>query len=220
VAVDRPARTTQGGKVVPELQLRPQRPPTSSRTAPEETPEMARVIALAVERAKEGDREALQFLYVRYARNIHSYVRSIVGDDHDAEDVTQIVFMKLMTVLVRYEQRSVPFFGWLLRLAHNTAIDHIRSRRAVPVEEVRGADERAPSDGDLTMTVTAALETLSAQQRDVVFMRHVVGLTPGEIAGRLGRTESSVHGLHHRGRRALREELLKMNAGPSTVPAA
>jgi RNA polymerase sigma-70 factor (ECF subfamily) len=181
---------------------------------------MAAVVQLAVKRAKEGDREALQFLYVRYARNIHSYVRSILGDEHDAEDVTQVVFLKLMTVLERYEQRSVPFFGWLLRLAHNTAIDHIRSRRAVPVEEVRGADERVETDGaELTLTVSAALEALPSQQRDVVFMRHVVGLTPGEIAGRLGRTESSIHGLHHRGRRAMREELLRMHAGPSTVPA-
>ena len=206
--------------MVPELHMRAQSPRTSSRTAPEESPEMARVVALAVSRAKDGDREALQFLYVRYSRNIHSYVRSIVGDDHDADDVTQIVFDEAMTVLERYEQRSVPFFGWLLRLAHNTAIDHIRSRRAVPVEEVRGTDERAPTDGgELTLTVSAALGSLPSQQRDVVFMRHVVGLTPGEIAGRMGRTESSVHGLHHRGRRALREELLRMNAGPSTASA-
>jgi RNA polymerase sigma-70 factor (ECF subfamily) len=205
--------------MLPELHMRPQRPSTSPRTAPEETPEMSRVIALAVQRAKEGDRDALQFLYVRYSRNIQNYVRSIVGDDHDAEDVTQIVFMKLMTVLERYEQRSVPFFGWLLRLAHNTAIDHLRSQRTVPVEEVRGADERGGSDGELTMTISAALAVLPAQQRDVLFMRHVVGLTPGEIAGRIGRTESSVHGLHHRGRRALRAELLRMHAGPCTVAA-
>jgi RNA polymerase sigma-70 factor (ECF subfamily) len=91
----------------------------------------------------------------------------------------------------------------------------------VLVEDVRAADEGAEADGsELTLTVSAALETLPAQQRDVVFMRHVVGLTPGEIAGRMGRSESSIHGLHHRGRRALRAELLRMDAGPSTVPAA
>jgi RNA polymerase sigma-70 factor (ECF subfamily) len=199
----------------------PQKRPNSSRTAPEESPEVRRLVNVAVNRAREGDRDALQFLYVRYARNIHSYVRTIVGNDHDADDVTQIVFMKLMTVLERYEQRSVPFFGWLLRLAHNTAIDQLRSRRAIPVEDVRAAGEGVgPDDADLTRTVSAALEALPAQQRDVVFMRHVVGLTPGEIAGRMGRSESSIHGLHHRGRRALREELLRMQAGPSTVSAA
>lgn len=199
----------------------PNKPQASSRTAPEETPEVRRLVAVAVNRARQGDREALHFLYVRYARNIHSYVRTIVGNDHDADDVTQIVFMKLMTVLERYEQRSVPFFGWLLRLAHNTAIDHLRSRRAIPVEDVRAIHEGAsPDDAELTRTVSAALEALPEQQRDVVFMRHVVGLTPGEIAGHMGRSESSIHGLHHRGRRALRQELLRLQAGPSTVSAA
>ena len=46
-------------------------------------------------------------------------------------------------------------------------------------------------------------------------MRHLVGLTPGEIAGRLGRTEPSIHGLHHRGRGALRTALAEMECGPT-----
>jgi RNA polymerase sigma-70 factor, ECF subfamily len=48
-----------------------------------------------------------------------------------------------------------------------------------------------------------------------VVLRHVVGLTPGEIAERLGRTESSIHGLHHRGRRALQVELASRESAPS-----
>jgi RNA polymerase sigma-70 factor (ECF subfamily) len=44
-----------------------------------------------------------------------------------------------------------------------------------------------------------------------------VGLTPGEIAERLGRTENSIHGLHHRGRRAVQQELRRLECGPATV---
>ena len=51
-------------------------------------------------------------------------------------------------------------------------------------------------------------------------LRHVVGLTPGEIAARLGRTESSIHGLHHRGRRALQAELTSRDSAPSTAMLA
>ncbi len=51
-----------------------------------------------------------------------------------------------------------------------------------------------------------ALRTLPEDQRGVVMLRHVVGLSPGEIAERMGRTEASVHGLHHRARQALRRE--------------
>src|SRR5689334_6832254 len=96
-----------------------------SRTMLDESPETMRKVKLAVARAKEGDREAVRFLYVVYAHNIYGYVRSIVKDDHEAEDVTQLVFAKLMTVIARYDDRGVPFFAWLLRIARNVAIDQI-----------------------------------------------------------------------------------------------
>ena len=77
-------------------------------------------------RAKEGDQEAVRFLYVVYVHNVYGYVRSIVRDDHEAEDVTQHVFAKLITAIVKYDDRGVPFFAWLLRLARNVAIDQLR----------------------------------------------------------------------------------------------
>jgi RNA polymerase sigma-70 factor (ECF subfamily) len=192
-----------------------------ARTANDETPEQRRIVAVAVARGKSGDRDAIRFLYVRYAQNVFGYVRSIVHDEHEAEDVTQQVFAKLMTVLVKYDERGVPFFAWLLRLSHNVAIDHLRTRRATPAEEVFGADARTDEGAvDRSRCLREALDALPPQQRSVVVMRHVVGLTPGEIATAMGRTESSVHGLHHRGRRALRSELALRDAGPSTALAA
>jgi RNA polymerase sigma-70 factor, ECF subfamily len=179
-----------------------------------------RLVAQAVTRAKAGDQEALRFLYVSYADNVYGYVRSIVRDDYEAEDVTQHVFAKLMTVIGKYEQRSSPFTAWILRLAHNVAIDHIRMRRAIPAAEVFGPDERLDDEGeDRARELRGALASLPDEQRDVVVLRHVVGLTPGEIADRLGRSESSIHGLHHRGRRALKEELRRLDLGPSTRTA-
>ena len=52
----------------------------------------------------------------------------------------------------------------------------------------------------------------------VVVLRHLVGLTPGEIAERLGRSENSIHGLHHRGRRAVQQELRRLECAPVTKP--
>lgn len=184
--------------------------------APEESEATRRVISLAVRRAQEGDRAAHQFLYERYAANVQSYVRSIVHDDHEAEDVTQLVFAKLMTVLVKYDERSVPFFGWLLRLAHNAAIDHLRARRDAPVDEVFGLEGSSEPD-DTARTLVDALRVLPDDQRTVVLLRHMVGLTPSEIAERMGRSGSAVHGLHHRGRRALQAELRRLDAAPSTL---
>jgi RNA polymerase sigma-70 factor (ECF subfamily) len=148
-------------------------------------------------------------------------VRSIVRDDHEAEDVTQHVFAKLMTTLVKYDDRGVPFFAWLLRLARNVAIDHLRANRLTPTETVIDPDTSLNSTADIDRadTVRAALATLPDEQRQVVILRHVVGLSPGEIADRMGRTESSIHGLHHRGRRALQRELARLDYTPCTREA-
>jgi RNA polymerase sigma-70 factor, ECF subfamily len=191
-----------------------------SRPAVSESPERLRETSLAVARAKEGDRDALQFLYVRYSNNIYGYVRSIVRDDYEAEDVTQHVFAKLMTTIVRYDERGVPFFAWLLRLARNVAIDHLRANRLTPTEDVIDPSQSSGADLERAETVRAALATLPDEQRQVVVLRHVVGLTPCEIADRLGRTESSIHGLHHRGRRALQRELARLESAPLTRPVA
>jgi RNA polymerase sigma-70 factor (ECF subfamily) len=192
-----------------------------ARTTLNESPEQTRTVRMAVARGKEGDRDAIHYLYVRYSHNVYGYVRSIVHDEHEAEDITQHVFAKLMTVLVKYDERGVPFFGWLLRLAHNAAIDHLRSRRATPAEEVFGAEERADDAViDRSRVLREALAALPEEQRSVVLLRHVVGLTPGEIASRMGRSESSIHGLHHRGRRALQVELANRDSAPAIALGA
>jgi RNA polymerase sigma-70 factor (ECF subfamily) len=176
------------------------------------------IVARAVARAKEGDSDAIRYLYLRYSDNVYSYVRTILHDDHEAEDVTQHLFAKLMTALPKYEPREVPFSAWILRVARNVAVDHMRQRRPVPCEEVRELDVREDDDESSrhrSLGLRDALASLPEEQRQVVVMRHLVGLTPGEIAGRLGRTEPSIHGLHHRGRGALRTALADMECGPT-----
>jgi RNA polymerase sigma-70 factor (ECF subfamily) len=179
----------------------------------------------AIERARSGDAGGVRFLYVRYARDVQRYVRSIVRDDYDAEDITQTVFAKLVSALGSYEERAVPFSAWILRIARNAALDSLRQRRAVPYEDVRGPDARYDDSGERSAaSLKEALSTLSDEQQQVVLMRHMVGLSPGEIATRLGKSEGSIHGLHHRARANLKEALVMLDAGPSTratrVPAA
>jgi RNA polymerase sigma-70 factor (ECF subfamily) len=209
--------TSTGGNVITEALSRTQGTVGFKvRTSVDESPEQREKTRLAVARAKEGDQEALRFLYVTYSHNIYGYVRSVVRDDHEAEDVTQHVFAKLMTSLRKYDDRGIPFFAWLLRLARNVAIDHLRANRLTPTETVFDPNATAPADIDQVHTVREALATLPDEQREVVLLRHVVGLSPGEIAHRMGRTEGSIHGLHHRGRRALQRELVRLESTPCT----
>lgn len=169
----------------------------------------------AIAAVKAGDAGALHYLYARFADDVRGYVASIVVNRDDADDVTQDVFLKLTRVIGRYESQTVPFVAWLMRVARNAAIDHVRARRQLPMGDVRV--EGPANDGrDGLAALRAALRRLPDEQRKVLLMRHLVGLTPGEIATKLQRTESSVHGLHHRGRRALRGALVEEGFAPVT----
>jgi RNA polymerase sigma-70 factor (ECF subfamily) len=195
-------------------------PSSGFRVSKKVDPSKQEAVTRAVIAAKSGDMDAVRFLYVRYKDNIYGYVLSIVREPSEAEDITQQVFMKLMSAIRKYEPRSVPFTAWIIRVARNVAIDHLRQRRSVSSEEV----PELSCDGHVSgrehrWDLESALKSLPGDQREVVVLRHLVGLTPGEIAERMGKTESSIHGLHHRGRQALQRELVESERAP-TVRAA
>ncbi len=114
----------------------------------------------------------------------------------------------------------MPFTAWLLRIARNCAIDHIRSQRTIYCEEVPTAVEEVPSHEvavDQRDAIQDALGSLPASQRRVVVLRHVIGFSPREIAQRMGKSEGAIHTLHHRARRAMRRELLRRNTAPAAA---
>jgi RNA polymerase sigma-70 factor, ECF subfamily len=173
-------------------------------------------LAGAVRRAQAGDQAAIRYLYLGFKDNVYGYVLSMVRDPHEAEDVTQQVFLKLIGVIQKYEPREVPFASWLLRVARNVALDHLRARRLVPCEEVYAPGDAGDDVGrDRRWGLEQALAELPSEQRNVVVLRHLVGLSPGEIAERIGRSEAAVHGLHHRARHAIRRELIDADCAPT-----
>jgi RNA polymerase sigma-70 factor, ECF subfamily len=173
-----------------------------------------------VDRAKAGDRDAMHALYLHFAPTVRAYVSRVVPTDHDADDVTQHTFAKLMTELWRYEPGAAPFRAWMLRVARNVAIDHRRQARAVPCDDMHDLRPRV-DDGAVERRVSLrqALSSLTAGQRDVLVLRHVVGLTHGEIAARTGRSLRSVYCLHHRGRAAACTALSELDFAPATASA-
>lgn len=174
-----------------------------------------------VQRAQAGDVSAFHQIYEQYSSIVYSAAMRVVRDPHEAEDVTQQVFAKLMTSIGQYQERSQPFTHWLSRVARNAAVDHIRRRRPVPMEDAGAMVEaRLTATPDVLDSLKAALRTLPEEQRKIVLMRHLVGLSPDEIAERTGRTTASVNGLHFRARRQLRAELTELGLAPSTYARA
>lgn len=172
----------------------------------------------AVNGAKAGNSEAIRYLYVRHARAVHRYVRGIVRDEYEAEDITQAVFTKLFRTIDQYESRDVPFAAWIRRVARNLAVDEMRRRRRAGWGEPEPPDATSDEDDpDRLRSLLEALGGLPSEQRRVVLLRHICGFAPGEIAAQLGRSESSVHGLHHRARDQLRRTLIDLEATPATA---
>ena len=78
--------------------------------------------------ARAGDAWAFGLLFDHFHLPIYRYIASRVHRPSDAEDLTQLVFVKALEALPRYESRGIPFGGWLFRLARNTVVDHVRTR--------------------------------------------------------------------------------------------
>jgi RNA polymerase sigma-70 factor, ECF subfamily len=167
-----------------------------------------------VSEAQRGNAEAFGQIFDEYHGPIYRFIVSRVGRPSDAEDLTQVVFVKALEALPRYEARGVPFGGWLFRLARNTTIDHIRTRRDhddLGDAADRATDDRSPETqavlrNDLD-AMAAALRRLTPDQREVIAYRFFAGLSPRETAELMGRQEGTVRGLQFRAIAALRAAL-------------
>src|SRR5438874_10309486 len=107
---------------------------TSTDRAVDESAEHLRDL---VARGQQGDREALEELYLNHFDRIYSYLHVSVGNRHDAEDLTTQTFLKMLESIGKFRQGAAPFSAWLFRIAHNLAMDHFRAhRRWQPEEEV------------------------------------------------------------------------------------
>jgi RNA polymerase sigma-70 factor (ECF subfamily) len=167
-----------------------------------------------VTEAKRGDREAFGRIFDAYAAPIHRFIASRVYSPSDAEDLTQLVFVKALEALPRYESRGIPFGGWLFRLARNAVIDHVRTRRehseldavAGRAHGEAGPDEIAVVRQELD-AVGSALAMLTDEQREAISLRFFAGLSAREAAEAMGKQEGTVRGLQFRAIAALRREL-------------
>ncbi|HSW43530.1 MAG TPA: sigma-70 family RNA polymerase sigma factor [Patescibacteria group bacterium] len=175
--------------------------------------------------AKAGDAEAFGRLFDHFHEPVHRYVASRVRRPSDAEDLAQTVFVKALEALPRYEQRGIPFGGWLFRLARNVVIDHIRTHREhvdLDMLSERPGQDAGPEAQALARhdmdAVAAALAELTDEQRDVIALRFFAGLSAREAALVMDKQEGTVRGVQFRAIAALRRRLGPEAAGGAGAP--
>ena len=168
-----------------------------------------------VERAQSGDRAALEELYLLHFDRIYSYLHLSVGNRHDAEDLTNQTFVKMIESIERFQWRTVPVSAWLFRIAHNLAMDHFRAGRRWQPEaeppEPHGAAERSAEEAALQSigrkSMLEMIEELSPDQQQVLTLKFLFGFANRETAAILGKTEGAVKSLQHRALASLQRQL-------------
>lgn len=173
-----------------------------------------------VHQAAAGDHAAFHLLVERHRTMVYRVAYQFARDHHDAEDITQEVFIKVYKSLDKFRQ-DAQLTSWMYRIAMNACIDHKRrqsSAGAAPFgeeaefkmlntpEEAPGPEDRAYA-GELGEVLEQEIQRLPPGQRVVFIMRHHQGLKLGEIAESLGLAEGTVkrqlHAAVHRLRQAL-----------------
>jgi RNA polymerase sigma-70 factor (ECF subfamily) len=167
-----------------------------------------------LKRAVAGDAEAFGDLYELYLNMIYRYVFYRVGDVHQAEDLTEMVFLKVYESLPRFQIGRIPFRAWVYRIAHNSLVDHYRTRKESDPLSEHGAivdSDPRPEESliaqERSERLAAAIGELNADYQQILTLRFISGLSHEEAAEILGRSVGAARVLQHRALKALKGKL-------------
>ncbi len=149
--------------------------------------------AMLVQQLLQRDVDAFEQLYDRYSRVVYALVLRIVQQGSTAEEVVQDIFLQLWRNAARYDTRRGPFVPWLMALARNRALDHLRlkserqrrredqAEALPPVIDVLQF-EQALDEKRRAERVRALMGTLNPQQKKAIELAYFEGLSHTEIA--------------------------------------
>ncbi len=163
-----------------------------------------------VQLSARGDQGAFATLYEMHVERVYRHVHYQVPDGHDAEDITQEVFIKAWKSIHRYKPTGAPFVAWLIVVARNAVTDYFRSRKNIRLlddtnEPGGGTDPAASVENAFGRDeVREAIVRLRGDMRTVVVMRFIDGFSYEEIGRALGKTEGAVRVIQHRALKELR----------------
>ena len=171
--------------------------------------------ATLLEQARQRDPTALATIYDTYAHKIYAYIYRHVGDPHRAEDLTSVVFLKMLEALDRDRFAQDALQSWLYRIAYHAIVDESRRRKRRPIADLyddlpisseRHPDRMAARNMEQA-SLRGAIDQLTDDQRDVILLRFGEGMTAPQVAEILDKTEEAVRALQRRGLNNLRKLL-------------
>jgi len=183
----------------------------TEKPARESTENVRRLVDLA----QQGDRAALEELYLIHFDRIYSYLHVTVGNRHDAEDLTTQTFLKMLESIGRFRWQSAPFSAWLFRIAHNLSMDHFRARRRwqpeEEVPEVPGTEEPSAELAAMQsigrQSMLELIDKLSPEQQQVLTLKFVFNFPNADVAKILDKTEGAIKSLQHRALASLQKQI-------------
>ena len=170
-----------------------------------------------VERARNGDHEAFEWIFAQYQTPIYNYVHRMMGEKEDAYDLTQDAFLKAYLNLDRTRRDDFRLGAWLYRIATNVCIDELRHRKLIkwqpweaflsvfhPSQVAKDSPERDAVRREDAEEVEAILENVLPKYRAALLLREYHDLSYDEIAEVLFTTRAAVKSLLHRAREDFR----------------
>jgi RNA polymerase sigma-70 factor (ECF subfamily) len=165
------------------------------------------VIALA----QRGDREAFTEIYQKHSQRVFRHIYYLIGDIHEADDLTNETFLRAWKVIDKYEDRGLPIENWLLKIGHNLGARHLKKRRPMQdIENISLEDsperlpERLAEVACDVETVRAAILQLADLPRQVIIWRFLEGMSYDEVERMLGKSNGAIRVIQFRALKQLR----------------
>jgi RNA polymerase sigma-70 factor (ECF subfamily) len=144
-------------------------------------------------------------LYDQHVTRVYRHIYYMVNDAREAEDLTGQTFLKAWEAIDRYKERGAPIIAWLLRIAHNGTVSHLRAKRDHSALEEGYVDQKlhrnpaeALEQSSDEASVREAVLRLKDEQRQVIMMRFIEEMNYREVAATIGKSVPAVRVIQHR----------------------
>jgi RNA polymerase sigma-70 factor (ECF subfamily) len=165
-------------------------------------------------RAIQRDQDAFGELYDRHVVRVYRHIYYMVGNAAEAEDLTAQTFLKAWEAIERYQVRGAPFVSWLLRIAHNLGVSHLRAKRETSQVHEGIVDDKMRRDPESAYQQTAeeelvreAILKLREEQRQVIILRFIEDLDYREVSEIIGKSVAAIRVIQHRALNSLRKQM-------------